>query len=92
MTDIYFVVARGVYEHGPLGLYTTLDEAKARCEHHAHITEPYRWGDRALRFNGDGWHSYIVYLATPDGTKHTFVTALAFDFPTKTYHWTDVYP
>ena len=90
MTDIYLVVARGVWEHGPLGLYTTLEEAKARCEYHAHITDPYNWGHDTSRFNGDGCHDYIVYRASCDGTAHTFVTALTFDHKDKTYRWTDI--
>lgn len=48
---VYYIVKRGVYDHGLIGMYRTLDEAKARCEQHTN----------ADRRDGDGYHDYVIH-------------------------------
>lgn len=49
---VYYIVKRGVYDHGLIGMYRILDEAKARCEEYT-TADP--------RSEGDGHHSYVIY-------------------------------
>ena len=62
---VFYVMARGVYEHGPLGLFLDMEKARERCEQHAADTRKEYNGHP---FNGDGHHSYVIYAAQPDGS------------------------
>ncbi len=48
---LYYIVKRGVYDHGVLGIYATLEEAKSRCEAHTD----------ANKQDGDGYHDFVIY-------------------------------
>lgn len=51
---LYYIVKRGVYDHGCLGIYLTLSDAKACCEQHT-ANHPNHWED------GDGYHDFVIY-------------------------------
>ena len=54
---VYYIVKRAVYDHGCLGIYRTLEEAKARCEQHT-SAHAYPVED------GDGYHDFVIYETT----------------------------
>jgi hypothetical protein len=61
---VFVVMPRGVYEHGPLGVFRSVAAARALCESHSRcIRKDYD----GFRYNGDGHHSYVVYSAPLDG-------------------------
>ena len=49
---VWYAVKRGIYDHGVLGIFDTLDAACAACEQHTRDDPD---------GNGDGYHEYVVY-------------------------------
>ena len=55
MSVVWYAVKHGIYDHGVLGIFDTLDAAQAACEQHT-SDDPSR--------DGDGYHEYVVYATT----------------------------
>lgn len=104
-SHVYFVMARGVYEHGPLGMYHTEAEARALAEQHSQYpalhwadevedndewSGPIDW-DRPYTgyYNGDGRHDYVVYCCAVPSRSASAVATLKYMRPEKCYQWSE---
>jgi hypothetical protein len=60
---LYYIEKVGVYSHGVIGIYDTLDDAKAACERHTQTPQQFDDSDPHgydVADDGDGYHSFHI--------------------------------